>query len=244
MIKLINNSYRDFSFAYANQIALICKSLDLNTKEVVESANAGYPRSNIMQPGFVGGNKPGFVGGVCLEKDPYILLDLIDQNSVDGSLIKAVRAINENLPQHVFEKVKEHLKEKDSPKIFISGFAFKGHPETDDLRGSPALRLLDIFKQAGFNNIHGHDFIVKEEEIKKMQVAYASLEEGLQDADVAIFMNNHKKYDSIDIESLAKRPRPGALLFDGWQLFDEKLKNINHIHYESIGFKRPISKEA
>jgi len=244
VIKLINNSYRDFSFAYANQIALICKNLDLNTKEVIESANAGYPRSNIMQPGFVGGNKPGFVGGVCLEKDPYILLDLIDQNSIDGSLIKAVRAINENLPQHVFEKVKHHVNGKKEPKIFISGFAFKGHPETDDLRGSPSLRLLDIFKKAGFNNIFGHDFIVKKEEIEKLGVKNYSLEEGFKDADTVIFMNNHKKYDKIDIGVLVKTLKPGALLFDGWQLFDEKLKNINHIYYESIGYRRPGNKET
>ncbi|MEK7124200.1 MAG: nucleotide sugar dehydrogenase [Patescibacteria group bacterium] len=241
IIKLINNSYRDFSFAYANQIALICKNLNLDAKEVIESANKDYPRSNILQPGFVGGNKPGFVGGVCLEKDPYILLDLIDQSGIDGGLIKAARLINESLANHVFEKSAEHLKEKKDAKILISGFAFKGHPETDDMRGSPAVKLLEIFKKARFSNIYGHDFIVKKTDIENLGVRHASLEEGMQDADTVIFMNNHKKYQDIDIENLAGKAKPGALIFDGWQLFDQKIKNIKNINYESIGYRKPAT---
>lgn len=248
IIKLVNNSYRDFSFAFANQIALICKNLNLDAKEVITSANKGYKRSNILQPGFVGGSKPGFVGGVCLEKDPHILLDLVNENGIDGSLIKAVRTINENLPSQVFERSKQHLESNnkgfDNAKIFISGFAFKGHPETDDMRGSPALKLLDILKKFNFKNIFGHDFAVKEEQIKNLGLVPCSLEKGMQDADVVIFMNNHKKYEDIDITALTKHVSHGALIFDGWQLFDEKLKDANHIEYESIGFKKIRRQEA
>lgn len=244
IIKLINNSYRDFSFAYANQIALICKNLNLDAKEVIEAANKDYPRSNILQPGFVGGNKPGFVGGVCLEKDPYILLDLVDQSGIDGGLIRAARAINESLATQVFERALTHVKENKNSKVFISGFAFKGHPETDDMRGSPAVKLLNIFKQARFANMFGHDFVVSKEALETTGIKYASLEEGVKDADVVIFMNNHKKYHELDITTLAKFAKRGALVFDGWQLFDEQLKENNHVHYESIGFKKSASKEA
>ena len=245
IIKLINNSYRDFGFAYANQVALICKNLSLDAKEVIDLANYGYPRSNIQQPGFVGGFKPGFVGGVCLEKDPYILINC---SGIDGGLIKAARELNEGLIKHVAERVKEYIKEKKlsfaETKVFISGLAFKGYPATNDLRGSPAIQLLDFLKKAQIKRIYGHDFVVEKKEIENLGIKSCSMEEGLKDADVAIFMNNHKKYQELDIGRLVKTMKPGALLFDGWQLFDNKLKSIECINYESIGYKKKKNRLA
>lgn len=241
IIKLINNSYRDFNFAFANQVALICKNLGLDAKEVVESANFGYKRSSVSQAGFVSGNKAGFVGGVCLEKDPYILIDC---SGIDGGVIKAVRELNEGLIKYVFEIVKDYLKQKNikesEARIFISGFAFKGHPETDDMRGSPAIELLEFFKNSNVKNIYGHDFVVKQKDIEELGIKISSIEEAFKTADVLIFMNNHKKYNDISIGNLAESMKDGALLFDGWQLFSDKLKNIN-INYESIGFKKTKS---
>jgi nucleotide sugar dehydrogenase len=65
MIKLIDNSFRDVNFAFANEIALIAEGLGLDGAELIRLANLGYARNNIAPPGFV--------GGVCLSKDPYIL---------------------------------------------------------------------------------------------------------------------------------------------------------------------------
>ncbi len=244
IIKLVNNSYRDFNFAFANQTALICKNLGLDAKEVVESANFGYKRSNISQPGFVAGGKAGFVGGVCLEKDPYIL---IDSSGLDGGLIKAARELNEGLTSHVFERAIEHLKNKnislENANIFISGFAFKGHPETDDMRGSPTLRLLEFFKNSQIKNIYGHDFVVKKEDIEKLEVKFCSVEEAFKTADVLIFMNNHKKYNDISVGNLTENMKENSLLFDGWQIFSDKIKDLN-INYESIGFKKTKNRLA
>lgn len=238
IIKLINNSFRDFNFAFANQTALICKSLGLDTNEVIEAANFGYNRSNVLCPGFVSSGKAGFVGGVCLEKDPHILAS---SSNADASLIRAARDLNEGLIEHVFQRATTHLKENkistDEARIFISGFAFKGYPETDDMRGSPTLRLLDFFKKGGIKKIYGHDFVVKQENIEKLGVEVCQIEDGFKTADVLIFMNNHKKYNDISIVNLVKSMKECSLLFDGWQLFSDKIKDIN-INYESIGFRK------
>ncbi|MBI2053767.1 MAG: nucleotide sugar dehydrogenase [Candidatus Staskawiczbacteria bacterium] len=241
IIKLINNSYRDFNFAFANQTALLCKDLGLDANKVIDDANFGYKRSNVLHPGFVALGKPGFVGGFCLEKDPYIL---INSGNGNAGLIKAAREINEGLPEHVFKRAMSHLEEKgiakEDAKIFISGFAFKGEPETDDMRGSPALRLLEFFLNNGIKNLYGHDFIVKDEEIKKLEVKPCLIERGFETADVLIFMNNHKKYNDIDIRNLVKNMKPGSLIFDGWQFFSDKIKGSD-INYESIGFRKAKS---
>jgi UDP-N-acetyl-D-mannosaminuronic acid dehydrogenase len=231
IVKLINNSYRDMVFAYANQIALICKSLGLNAKEVIQAANFEYPRSNVQVPGVV--------GGFCLEKDPHIL---INSSNCDSKLIKAAKEINEGIPYHILERIKEHLKEKNKSskkaKIFISGFAFKGQPETDDIRSSQAVKLISLLQEDGVDNIFGHDFIVSENIIKCFSVEPCSLENGFKNADVVIFMNNHKKYDQVKLGSLSKKMKKDGYIFDGWQVFYEQLKDLpSGILYESIGFK-------
>lgn len=234
IVKLVNNSYRDMIFAYANQIALICKSLGLNAEEVISAANFGYPRSNVQ--------KPGVVGGFCLEKDPHIL---ISSSNCDCKLIKAAKEINEGIPFHILERIKEYLKDKNkSPKeakIFISGFAFKGQPETDDIRSSQAVKLSSLLQESGISNIFGHDFIVPEGVIKSFGIEPCSLDGGFKDADVIVFMNNHKKYDDVKIGSLTKKMKKDGFIFDGWQVFYNSLKDIPvGIIYESIGFKNKI----
>jgi UDP-N-acetyl-D-mannosaminuronic acid dehydrogenase len=51
LIKLANNTYRDLSFGFANELSKLCGSLGLNSREVINAANYGYPRSNIALPG-------------------------------------------------------------------------------------------------------------------------------------------------------------------------------------------------
>ena len=41
MVKLLNNSFRDLSFAFSNQIAMICDQHGLNTNEVINATNKG-----------------------------------------------------------------------------------------------------------------------------------------------------------------------------------------------------------
>ena len=229
IIKLVNNSYRDMIFAYANQIALICEGLGLNAKEVIDAANLGYPRSDIKSPGIV--------GGFCLEKDPYILMK---SANIDTPLIKAAKEINESIVFHILESIEQHLKKKTKSqknvKIFISGFAFKGDPETDDLRSSQAIKLLELLKRNNIQNIYGHDFIVSKNDIESFGVYYCSLEEGFLNADVVVFMNNHKSYFQIYIKTLSKKMKKGGLIFDGWHMFYEPLKDSDYVKYKSLGF--------
>ena len=72
MIKLIDNSSRDVFFAYANEIARICDNIGVNSLEVIRSGKLNYDRTDIAQPGLV--------GGPCLHKDPYILSDSVNKD--------------------------------------------------------------------------------------------------------------------------------------------------------------------
>lgn len=233
MNKMLDNAYRDLTFACANEIALIAKKLGLDGYELIEAGNLGYPRTEIPSPGFV--------GGACLEKDPWIFIDCINQKTgYLPKLIKAAREINEDLPVQVAQRVKEYLEEKGldlaKAKVFISGFAFKGRPATDDLRGSTTLNFVDELRKRKIANLYGHDFVVKPAEIKKLDVQSVEIEDGFKEADVVLFMNNHISYEDLDIEKLLLTMKKGGLFFDGWHIYDAKsIKKLNHIIYEGIG---------
>lgn len=65
IIKLVDNTYRDVQFAFANEVARVCEVYGVNAHEVIASGKLGYKRTNVPLPGLV--------GGPCLEKDPHIL---------------------------------------------------------------------------------------------------------------------------------------------------------------------------
>ncbi len=232
MIKILDNSYRDLTFAFANEMAMVARHLGLNAVELIEAANFGYPRTNVPVPGFV--------GGACLEKDPHILVDFATTAGYTPRLVAMARTINESLPVFTADLVKKHCtvhgKDITSAKIFVSGLAFKGRPENDDLRGSPTVNLLDCLKDAGAKNIFGHDFVVKPEAIAGLGITPCALEEGFNGADCVLFMNNHESYEYLDIEKLLPQLNSPALFFDGWHMFDPKVvKSHNNITYEGLG---------
>src|SRR5262249_45535196 len=97
MIKLINNTYRDLTFAFADEVALIAERMGLSAAEMIHAANVDYPRSHVAQPGFV--------GGPCLEKDTLILIDSLKKIDFKPRVIEEARKINHALPDHVARRI-------------------------------------------------------------------------------------------------------------------------------------------
>ena len=152
--KLIDNSYRDTIFAYSNQMSLLATKYKINYSELVDKINLGYSRNFVPKP------SPG-VGGPCLSKDPHILDNSLSEQKINYSLVKSARIINEAMPKKICNDIYSELKKlgkyNKNIKIFITGLAFKGVPETSDLRNSTSLEILNILKKQSKNNIYVHD---------------------------------------------------------------------------------------
>ena len=232
MIKLISNSFRDLSFAFANEMACICGGFDLDAVEIINAANEGYPRNRIAVP------SPG-VGGVCLKKDPYLYYESSSQTNTQAELALLGRKVNEQMPIYIFKKIENFIKKTKKQvndiKIFIIGFAFKGEPETSDMRDSTTLEMVQLIKNLTSWEIFGYDPIITKGEIEKLKIKGVSLQEGFQDADCVLIMNNHRSYGDIDILGLLQLMKKPALLFDGWHLFPLKeIERIDGISYEGL----------
>ncbi len=229
MIKLIDNSYRDYRFAYSNEISMICEHLGLDASECISKANISYPRNDIPLP------SPG-VGGPCLSKDPYILFETSSRAGYEPRLILNARKLNETVPKLIAEKLKKHLGDKSGmpPKIFLMGFSFKGTPSVDDIRNSTTLDLLREL-EAFPARLFGHDPVVQPEKLKSLGVVPTTIEGGFKGARAVVIMTNDPSYAGLDIVKLAASAANPVVIADCWRLYDARLFDSRKIEYIGIG---------
>ncbi len=233
MVKLVNNTYRDVTFAFANEISLISRKWNVNTKRVIEAANHGYPRSQVPMP------SPG-VGGYCLEKDPYILAESAKAKNHEPLLITHARNVSERMIDSVAADMVAFLESRHpgrkNQKIFLLGFAFKGKPATSDMRGSTTVKLVERLRALGYTNIFGYDPVVKKPEIKAARVKHVGNPEvGFRGAHVVGVMNNSAAFESLNVGALLKSSASPAMFFDAWSLFSpEAVGKVKGIHYARL----------
>lgn len=234
LIKLVDNTSRDVGFAFSNEIALACDALGLSAAEVIRAGKLGYPRTNLPMPGPV--------GGPCLEKDPHILCESLAEKGLSLPITTAARQINEGQPRQIASFVagalKTRLSASSKPVIALLGLAFKGQPETDDLRGTMARPIFDALK-VEFPNAEwrGYDRIVKADDIQSFGLnPAAALEDALNGAHAALILNNHPAFQNMPIEKLAGVMAEPGLIYDCWNLFSEtELKLPPNRAYFALG---------
>jgi UDP-N-acetyl-D-mannosaminuronic acid dehydrogenase len=231
-IKLLDNAYRDLTFAFANEVALMSEHFGINAWEVISSANTGYARNNIPIPGYV--------GGACLEKDPHILVHCASEHGYVPRLVRDGRSVNEGLPEHTVTKLARYLEQVGGPtlaqaSVLVAGLAFKGRPETDDLRGSPALDIVGLLKQRS-SRVYGQDFVVRRSVIEGLGVIPYDFSETVPDVDAIIVANNHLRYETLDLYAkFSGRTRPLVIL-DDWQVLDAgSLAGLEFVRYGGLG---------
>ena len=227
--KLIDNSYRDTIFAYSNQMSLLASKYKINYSKLVDKINLGYSRNFVPKP------SPG-VGGPCLTKDPYILNNSLTEQKINYSLVKSSRLINEKMPLKICENIYSDLKNlgknKKKIKIFITGLAFKGNPETSDLRNSTSLEILKILKKKKNTQIYVHDFVLEKTKEKPADLKFINLDKGFKNSDVILILNNHKSYSKISYKLLSQIKK-NTIVFDAWQTH-EKLLNDKNVIYRYV----------
>lgn len=217
MIKMVDNSYRDVCFAYANEIARICDAVGISAVEVINSGKLGYPRVNLPLPGPV--------GGPCLSKDPYILQQSLAGTSLRPEITLAARSVNESQPDESIAAVRRVLAHRpdwpEEPVIVLMGVAFKGRPATNDLRGTMAVPIFEAvkkyFPKARYK---GFDAMVSAEDMRAFGLEPCpSLPDAMTGANLALILNNHKIFADMPLEDLAAvMARPG-LVYDYWNHF-------------------------
>ncbi|MEM7057450.1 MAG: nucleotide sugar dehydrogenase [Pseudomonadota bacterium] len=219
IIKLIDNTYRDVQFGFANEVARICDAFGVNAMEVIPGGKLGYARTNVALPGLV--------GGPCLEKDPHILAQSLRDAGLDLDITTAARHVNERQPIETVDFIRaEHGRRSAEPaKIALLGMAFKGVPATDDLRGSMSLQVLSALQEKMPDaKITIFDAVCSAEQLADVaqgcQIA-ETMVDALAEANVAIIANNHPKLADMRPRQMLTIMAPEGFLYDYWNHFSD-----------------------
>lgn len=178
MTKVVENTYRDINIAFANELAKICRSDDMNVYEIIRIANK-HPRVNILQPG------PG-VGGHCISVDPWFLVG--DYPGL-ANIILAARKINDSMPEFVLERISNIMKEnniKDVSRVGLYGMTYK--EDVDDVRESPTLQILECMEKHLASGIKVYDPFVSENIVENQ---YHDLDRFIEDVDLIVLLVAH-----------------------------------------------------
>lgn len=180
MTKVVENTFRDINIAFANELAKICRSDNMDVYEIIRIANQ-HPRVNILQPG------PG-VGGHCISVDPWFLVG--DYPGL-ANIILAARKINDSMPEFVLERIHTIMKEnglKDVSRVGLYGLTYK--EDVDDVRESPTLQMLDCMERHLASGVKVYDPFVKQDLVLNQ---YHDLDAFLSDVDLVVLMIGHSE---------------------------------------------------
>ena len=232
MIKLVDNMQRDVFFAVSNEVAHLCNSQPIRASEVISAGKLGYKRTNLATPGPV--------GGPCLEKDSYLLSESVANFGGVARIAMAARETNENVMIEASAFISSWVNEnalESNRKVAVLGMAFKGVPETNDLRGSPTLALVaSLEKEITNGEIYCWDPVIPDSEL--LSYGYksgATLNEVLQGACAIVLVNNHPELDNLDLVALSESSSAPLLIYDFWGRNDHNLSLAGNSDYHSWG---------
>lgn len=179
MTKVVENTFRDINIAYANELAKICRSDNMDVYEIIRIANK-HPRVNILNPG------PG-VGGHCISVDPWFLVG--DYPGL-ANIILAARKINDSMPEFVLERVHEIMKENgmtDVGRVGLYGLTYKEN--VDDMRESPTLQMLESMeKHLCGNQVKVYDPLITQDVVPNQ---LHNFDEFLNAVDLVVILVGH-----------------------------------------------------
>jgi UDPglucose 6-dehydrogenase len=135
LIKYAANAMLATRISFMNELALLAEAIGAD----IEKVRGGIGADPRIGPQFLYAG-PGF-GGSCLPKDLRALLRTGADHGQELWLIDSVLRVNERQKRIMAARVRKHFGSLDGRRVAVWGLAFK--PETDDIRESPALDVID-----------------------------------------------------------------------------------------------------
>lgn len=229
MTKYAANSMLATRISFMNDIANLCERVGAD----VNMVRAGIGSDTRIGRKFLYAGC-GY-GGSCFPKDVKALIKTADSNGYSMEVLKAVEKVNEQQKSILFKKLqKAYANDLKGKTITLWGLAFK--PETDDMRESTALVMIDLLQKAGCT-IRVYDPIAMNECKRRIgdSVIYCKdMYDAVLDADALLLLTEWKEFRLPSWEVIAKAMNR-MLVIDGRNIFDpEELKEAG-FEYHCVG---------
>jgi len=204
-VKLTTNIFRDVNIAFVNELAVLFEKLGIDTNTVLKAADKKY-NFQIHYPG-------AGVGGPCLPVNSYQMLN--SAKGISDNLLKMVkvsREINEQMPYHVIELLKDGLNEGkiqlESSEILILGISYK--PNVKDIQLSPAEVIISELQKLGAR-IRIFDPYFKDSSVYGIETAN-NLDEVIAKVDATIIITAHNEFLDIKPEYFGSKMKSPILI--------------------------------
>ena len=204
--KVMENTQRDLNIALANELAMICNSLGIDTTEVLEAAGTKW---NFMPV------RPGLVGGHCIGVDPYYLTHKAEEIGHHPEVILAGRRINDRMGKYVVNQFVRLMGRKgllkDELRVLVLGFAFKENcPDHRNTKVASIVSHLEEFDIAVdvYDSWVDADECAHEYGIRPLNTLASASYDGI------ILAVAHDDIVAMGAEGIRALGRPGAALFD------------------------------
>ena len=234
MTKYAANSMLATKISFMNEISNICERVGADVNKVRRGIGSdkriGF---SFIYPGC------GY-GGSCFPKDVQALIKTASEYGYESRLLQSVENVNKSQKEVIAAKVKEYFGSDLTGKTFATwGLAFK--PDTDDMRESPAITIINELTAAGAKISAYDPKAIKEAKtcyLKDNQnVIYCDNKyEALKDADALILITEWKEFRSPDFYEI-KRLLKTPVIFDGRNQYNAKRVCEYGIDYYQIGVK-------
>lgn len=199
MVKLLENTFRSVNIALVNELALMCKRMEIDIWEVIEAARTKPFGFMPFYPG------PG-LGGHCIPIDPYYLVWKARLNGFHPRFIELASDVNSLMPKYVVSFIQDALNEEqrslNGSDILILGIAYK--KDVNDARESPGVEIYRILREKGAN-VYYNDPYIAEIKINGQRIHSVNLNKNfLQRMDCVAIITDHSCYDYEFIKENAR----------------------------------------
>lgn len=228
LIKYATNSFLATKISFINEISALCEAVGANINTVAKAMGLdGRIGPKFLHAGI------GF-GGSCLPKDTRALVKIAEEKGICLRIVNAAIEANENQKERLIKKIIDAFDGKiENKTIGILGLSFK--PNTDDIRESPALYIINRLLQEK-SNIKAFDPAAIENtksvfpHIVYCQDAYSVA----KDADAIVIVTEWNQFRNLDLSKIKKLMKD-EFFFDFRNIYEpEKVRNLG-FKYFSVG---------
>lgn len=235
-IKYASNGFLAMKVSFINSVAALCEHVGADIAAV--AAGIGFDHrigKEFLRPG------PGW-GGSCFPKDSRALVSIARDHGYDFSLMRGVIDINEQQYERMVRKVSNALDRYDHDRlqgIVVGALGLTFKAGTDDLRESPALRILTSLRDRGAT-VRAYDPTtageldpIQTERLMPFDIC-ASAREAATGADVVVVLTEWPEFATLDLEDLASVMK-GSALVDCRNLLEPDAVRSAGLAYDGVG---------
>ncbi|MFN7988058.1 MAG: UDP-glucose/GDP-mannose dehydrogenase family protein [Thermoanaerobaculia bacterium] len=229
LIKYASNGFLALKISFINEIAAMCERMGADVKDVARGMGLDKRISpHFLLPG------PGF-GGSCFPKDASGVVDVARKHGYTFEIMESVLKVNAIVKARMVDKVEAVCGgDVAGKRIAILGLAFK--PETDDIRDSSSLKLIEDLRARGAT-VSAYDPAAMENTKAVLpDVTYADdVYECTAGADALVLATDWNQFRKLDLEKLESTMK-GKRFVDLRNLYEPK--EMKRLGWEYVGIGR------